>query len=165
MLATLQIENYALIDQVSMEFGPGFNVLTGETGSGKSIIVDALGLLLGERADTAAIRSGAEQAAVTGSFASPFPTAAAAAYWCSAHGLSELGPEIRLRREIAANGRSRAFVDHQLATLAVLRELAATLGEIHSQNEVLTAFTPASQLRLLDRCATTEAGAETGAEA
>ncbi|MGH9481762.1 MAG: DNA repair protein RecN [Terriglobales bacterium] len=165
MLATLQIENYALIDQVSMEFGPGFNVLTGETGSGKSIIVDALGLLLGERADTAAIRSGAEQAAVTGSFASPFPTAAAAAYWCSAHGLSELGPEIRLRREIAANGRSRAFVDHQLATLAVLRELAATLGEIHSQNEVLTAFTPASQLRLLDRFATTEAGAETGAEA
>lgn len=165
MLTTLQIENYALIDQVTMEFGPGFNVLTGETGSGKSIIVDALGLLLGERAETSAIRSGTEQAAVTGSFTSPFVTAAAAAFWCSDHGLSELGAEIQLRREITGNGRSRAFVDHQLATLAVLRELARSLGEIHSQDEALTAFAPAAQLRLLDRFASTEAGAEGDAEA
>ena len=159
MLTTLQIENYALVEQLTLEFGPGFNVLTGETGSGKSIIVDALGLLLGERAEAGAIRSGAAQATVTGSFASPFASAAEAAAWCAERGLSELGAELRLRREIAANGRSRAFVDHQLSSLGLLRELARGLGEIHSQNEALVSFTPAAQLRLLDRFAATEAEA------
>lgn len=153
MLATLQIEDYALIDRLSIDFGPGFNVLTGETGSGKSIIVDALGLLLGERAEGVSIRSGAPQAIVTGTFASPFASAAAAADWCQTHGLSPLEREIRLRREIHANGRSRAFIDHQLASVGLLRSLARQLGEIHSQNESLSVFTPAAQLQLLDRFA------------
>ncbi len=165
MLTTLQIENYALVEQLSLDFGPGFNVLTGETGSGKSIIVDALGLLLGERAEAGAIRSGAAQATVTGSFASPFASAAEAAAWCAERGLSALGAELRLRREIAANGRSRAFVDHQLSSLGLLRELARGLGEIHSQNEALVSFTPAAQLRLLDRFAATEAEAAAAGEA
>lgn len=155
MLITLQIENYALMERVSIRFGPGLNVLTGETGSGKSILVDALGLLLGERAEAATIRSGASLATVTGSFDSLFASSAEAAAWCEEHGLTELEAEIRLRREIGAS-RSRAFIDHQLATVGLLRELAQRLGEIHSQNEALVSFTPAAQLRLLDRFAGTE---------
>jgi len=152
MLTHLQIENYALLEQVGIEFGSGLNVLTGETGSGKSIVVDALGLLLGERADAGAIRSGAAQAAVTGCFTSPFTSAEAAA-WCAENGISELEDEIRLRREVGAQGRSRAFVGHQVATLSLLRQLAERLGEIHSQHEALVSFTPAAQLALLDRFA------------
>ncbi|TAN23960.1 MAG: DNA repair protein RecN [Acidobacteria bacterium] len=155
MLITLQIENYALMERVSIRFGPGLNVLTGETGSGKSILVDALGLLLGERAEAGTIRSGASLATVTGSFDSPFASTAEAAAWCEEHGLTELEAEIRLRREVGAT-RSRAFIDHQLATVGLLRELAQRLGEVHSQNEALVSFTPAAQLRLLDRFAGTE---------
>ncbi|HEY7855764.1 MAG TPA: AAA family ATPase, partial [Terriglobales bacterium] len=149
MLTRLHIENYALIEKATIEFGSGFNVLTGETGSGKSIIVDALGLILGERADSGVVRSGSKTATVTGEFPSPFATAAAAAEWAEAHGLSELEPELHLRRELAANGRSRAFLDQQMVTLAVLRQLARRLGEIHSQHESLVSFTPAAQLQLL----------------
>ncbi|HET9784028.1 MAG TPA: AAA family ATPase, partial [Terriglobales bacterium] len=150
MLVTLQIENYALIEQVSIPFGPGLNVLTGETGSGKSILVDALGLLLGERAEAAVIRSGSTQAVVTGTFTSPFPSAEEAAAWADERGLSAPDGEIRLRREIGAS-RSRAFVGHEVVTVSLMRQLAQRLGEIHSQNEALVSFTPAAQLRLLDR--------------
>lgn len=152
MLLRLQIENYAVIEQADIEFGPGLNVLSGETGSGKSIIVDALGLLLGERAQSGLIRHGAEVARVTGHFETPMLPAAAAA-WSAAHGLPELEAEVRLRRELAGNGRSRAFLDHESVTAALLRELARQLGEIHSQNETLVSFTPAAQMRLLDRFA------------
>ncbi|MGH9413322.1 MAG: DNA repair protein RecN [Terriglobales bacterium] len=163
MLITLQIENYALMERVSIGFGPGLNVLSGETGSGKSILVDALGLLLGERAEAGVIRSGAAQATVTGSFDTPFASPAEASAWCDEHGLPELETAIRLRREIGA-GRSRAFIDHQVATLGLLRELAQRLGDIHSQNEALVSFTPAAQLRLLDRFAALEGeSAATGA--
>lgn len=158
MLDTLQIENYALIEQLTIEFAPGFNVLTGETGSGKSIIVDALGLLLGERAEAGAVRAGASQATVTGSFATPFASTAEAAAWCEENGLAAVEDPLMLRREVSP-GRSRAFVDHQLASLALLRQLARRLGEIHSQNEALAAFTPAAQLALLDRFAGLETGA------
>ncbi len=165
MLVNLQIENYALIDRIGLEFGGGFNVLTGETGSGKSIIVDALGLLLGERAEAAAVRAGTAAAKVSGSFTRPFASAREAAAWAEEHGLSELeGEEVLLRREVGG-GRSRAFVDHQAATLGLLRELARRLGEIHSQHEVLAAFTPAAQLALLDRFAGAEAEAVATAEA
>ena len=152
MLVTLQIENYALIEQVSIPFGPGLTVLTGETGSGKSILVDALGLLLGERAEAGAIRSGAAQAVVTGTFSSPFDSPSQAAAWCDERGLSILESEIRLRREISPS-RSRAFIGHEVVTLGLMRQLAQRLGEIHSQNEALVSFTPAAQLRLMDRFA------------
>lgn len=164
MLITLQIENYALMERVSIRFGPGLNVLTGETGSGKSILVDALGLLLGERAEAGSIRSGASLATVTGSFDSPFASSAEAAAWCEEHGLTELEAAIRLRREIGVS-RSRAFIDHQLATVGLLREMAQRLGEIHSQNEALVSFTPAAQLRLLDRFAGTESEVDTAGKA
>ncbi|HXR96537.1 MAG TPA: DNA repair protein RecN [Terriglobales bacterium] len=153
MLTRLHIENYALIEKATIEFGSGFNVLTGETGSGKSIIVDALGLILGERAESGVVRSGAKIATVTGEFPSPFATPAAAAAWAETNGLSELDSDLHLRRELAANGRSRAFLDQQMVTLAVLRQLARRLGEIHSQHESLVSFTPAAQLQLLDRFA------------
>jgi DNA repair protein RecN (Recombination protein N) len=152
MLVTLQIENYALIEQVSIPFGPGLNVLTGETGSGKSILVDALGLLLGERAEAGAIRAGAAQAVVTGAFTSPFASAADAAAWSDERGLSVPENEIRLRREISPS-RSRAFIGHEVVTVGLMRQLAQRLGDIHSQNEALVSFTPGAQLRLLDRFA------------
>lgn len=156
MLITLQIENYALLEQVTIGFGPGLNVLSGETGSGKSILVDALGLLLGERAEAGVIRSGATQATVTGNFSTPFASRGEAERWSEERGLSGLEEEIRLRREISAT-RSRAFIDHQMATLGLVRELSQRLGEIHSQNEALASFTPAAQLRLLDRFAGVDA--------
>jgi len=152
MLVTLQIENYALIEQVSIPFGPGLNVLTGETGSGKSILVDALGLLLGERAEAGVIRAGSAQAVVTGTFTSPFASATDAAAWAGERGLSAPESEIRLRREVGA-ARSRAFIGHEVVTVGLMRQLAQRLGEIHSQNEALVSFTPAAQLRLLDRFA------------
>lgn len=157
MLRRLQIEDYALIDRVVIEFAAGFNVLSGETGSGKSIVVDALGLLLGERADTSAIRSGMPQAVVIGSFDPPFATAAAHEAWCAAHGLNapEAGAEITLRRELTTAGRGRAYIDNQPVTLAVLRELAQRLGTIHAQAEALVTFSPVEQLALLDRFAGT----------
>jgi DNA repair protein RecN (Recombination protein N) len=157
MLVTLQIENYALIEQVSMAFGPGLNVLTGETGSGKSILVDALGLLLGERAEAAVIRSGSSQAVVTGTFSSPFASAAEAAAWSDERGLAAPESEIRLRREVGGS-RSRAFIGHEVVTVGLMRQLAQRLGEIHSQNEALVSFTPAAQLRLLDRFAGIDEG-------
>ncbi|MGH9519809.1 MAG: DNA repair protein RecN, partial [Terriglobales bacterium] len=119
------------------------------------IIVDALGLLLGNRAQSGVIRHGAETARVTGRFETPMPPEAAAA-WSAEHGLPELEAEVRLRRELTANGRSRAFLDHESVTAGLLRQLAQRLGEIHSQNEALVSFTPAAQLRLLDRFAGAE---------
>ncbi|MGH9488231.1 MAG: DNA repair protein RecN [Terriglobales bacterium] len=158
MLITLQIEDYALLERASIDFGPGLNVLSGETGSGKSILVDALGLLLGERAEAAAVRSGAKQAVVTGRFCLPFASAVETRSWIEEHGLDELEEEVRLRREVGG-ARSRAFIDHQPVTLALLRQMAQRLGEIHSQNEALVSFTPTAQLRLLDRFAGLEAEA------
>lgn len=154
MLLRLQIENYAVIEQADLAFGPGLNVLTGETGSGKSIIVDALGLLLGERAQTGVIRHGAEAASITGLFETPMAPAAAA-NWCAERGLAAFEAEVRLRREVTTSGRSRAFLDHDSVTAALLRQLARQLGEIHSQHEALVSFTPSAQLQLLDRFAGT----------
>lgn len=150
MLQSLQIENYAVVDRAELEFGPGLNVLSGETGSGKSIVVDALGLLLGRRAEAQVVRQGAERALISGVFAPE--DAAGVAALLDRHGLTAAGDEpLLLRRELGANGKSRAFVNGQPATLAQLRELAPRLATIHSQNEALEAFHPAAQLDWLDR--------------
>ena len=157
MLLRLQIENYALIDRATLDFGGGFNILTGETGSGKSIVVDALGLLLGDRADPSAVRSGAERAVVTGIFSleDEGGSLGRLRQMMEDCGLSCDGvmadQELIVRREVAANGRGRAFLNNQPATVTVLRQVAPFLGEIHSQHESLTSFTAAAQLRLLDR--------------
>ncbi len=147
MLLELRVENYAVIDNVVVEFAPGLNLLTGETGVGKSILIDALALLLGEKASPEVIRHGAERAVVSAVFE---VEGKGAAEILSANGLDEDGSEIILRREIAAGGRARVFVNNQPATVAVLKQLAPHLAAVHAQNESILAFDAAARLALLD---------------
>jgi DNA repair protein RecN (Recombination protein N) len=155
VLAELRLENYAVIENVVVEFAPGLNLLTGETGAGKSILIDALALLLGEKASSDVIRSGAQRAVI----AAVFDTEGAAptiATVLDNNGID--GPEdsIILRREIAAGGKSRAFINNQPATLAVLKQLAPHLAGIHAQNESLLSFDAAARLGVLDAFAGTQ---------
>ena len=149
MLLELRAENYAVIDQAVASFGPGLNLLTGETGAGKSILIDALALLLGGKASSDVVRHGAEKA-VLGCVFEGTPGAAAI---LEANGIDAgaFSDDILLRREIAAGGKGRVFVNNQPATVAVLRELAPELGLIHTQGETLGSFDQAQQRGLLDR--------------
>lgn len=152
MLLRMQIENYAVMDQALAEFGPGLNALTGETGSGKSIVVEALGLLLGQRADSHIVRHGAERALIAGIFSLAAEARGQLEIRLETQGLHcDPGEDITLRREIAANGKSRAFINDQPVSVAFLREIAPLLATLHSQNEALVAFAPASQLAWLDQ--------------
>jgi DNA repair protein RecN (Recombination protein N) len=149
MLLELRAENYAVIDQAVASFGPGLNLLTGETGAGKSILIDALALLLGGKASSDVVRHGAEKA-VLGCVFESTPGAAAI---LDANGIDAgaFSDDILLRREIAAGGKGRVFINNQPATVAVLKELAPELGLIHSQGETLGSFDQAQQRTLLDR--------------
>ncbi len=149
MLLELRAENYAVIDQAVASFGPGLNLLTGETGAGKSILIDALALLLGGKASSEVVRHGAEKAVL----GCVFEGTQGAAAVLEANGIDagSYTDEILLRREIAAGGKGRIFVNNQPATLAVLRELAPELGLIHTQGETLGSFDQAQQRGLLDR--------------
>jgi DNA repair protein RecN (Recombination protein N) len=131
MLCFLRITHLAVIDQAEVEFDRGFNVLTGETGAGKSILVEAVGLLLGGRASAELVRTGEETATIEALFESA-------------------GEELLVRREITAQGRSRAFVNGALATATTLRELSARLIELHGQHEHQTLLDPATHLDLID---------------
>src|SRR5579859_5616584 len=119
MLLELRAENYAVIDHAVAVFGPGLNLLTGETGAGKSILVDALALLLGDKASSDVVRHGAERAVVSCVFES---TTVAEAI-LEENGLDSGGAEIILRREIQSGGKGRVFINNQPATVAVLRQL------------------------------------------
>ena len=152
MLRELRVENYAVIDHVTVEFAPGLNLLTGETGAGKSILIDALALLLGEKASGEVIRHGAEKAVVSAVFLAEGSQAAAI---LEANGLDAEAGEIILRREIAAGGKGRVFINNQPATVGVLRQLAPELASIHAQNETLMAFDAGARLALLDTYAGT----------
>jgi DNA repair protein RecN (Recombination protein N) len=151
MLLELRAENYAVIDQAVASFGPGLNLLTGETGAGKSILIDALALLLGGKASSDVVRHGAEKA-VLGCVFESTPGAAAI---LDANGIDAgaFSDDILLRREIAGGGKGRVFVNNQPATVAVLKELAPELGLIHSQGETLGSFDQMQQRVLLDRFA------------
>src|ERR1017187_7196107 len=155
MLLELRAENYAVIDQAVASFGPGLNVLTGETGAGKSILVDALALLLGGKASSDMVRHGAEKAVLGCVFeGTPGATAILEAAGIDAGAGRHSGSgsdDILRRREIAADGKGRVFVNNQPATVAVLRRLAPELGLIHSQGETLGSFDQAQQRTLLDR--------------
>ncbi len=149
MLLELRAENYIVVDHSIVAFGPGLNLLTGETGAGKSILIDALALLLGEKASAEVVRHGAERALV----ACVFEATPGALAILEANGLDAAGEEIILRREIASNGKGRVFVNNQAATVSVLRALAAELALIHAQSDTLGAFDQAQQRSLLDRSA------------
>ena len=149
MLLELIVENYAVVEQARIRFGEGLNVLTGETGSGKSIVVDSLSLLLGARASAEMVRSGETKARVSAIFA--------AASSPELIGLLEsAGIELPadegliVEREVTATGKSRAFVANRLVTTAFLRQLAPAIGDIHGQNEQQLLFTAQSQRNLVD---------------
>jgi DNA repair protein RecN (Recombination protein N) len=147
MLLELRAENYAVIDHAVAGFGPGLNLLTGETGAGKSILIDALVLLLGGKASSDVVRYGAERA-VLGCVFESTPGAEAI---LEDNGIDPEGDEILLRREISANGKGRVFINNQPATVGVLRLLAPELALVHAQSETLVAFDAAQQRMLLDR--------------
>ncbi|MDT7540845.1 MAG: repair protein RecN [Acidobacteriota bacterium] len=153
MLALLNISNFALASDLRVEFERGLNLLTGETGSGKSIIVDALGVLIGGRFTTDLIRSGEEHASVEGLF--QVGAHAQVAALLEAAGLdaqvgSEEGVELVMRRELSLNGRGKVFVNNRLSTLSLLRELRPYLVDIHGQGEQQTLFDIETHLELLD---------------
>jgi DNA repair protein RecN (Recombination protein N) len=147
MLIELRAENYAVIDHAIAVFGPGLNLLTGETGAGKSILVDALALLMGGKASVEVVRHGAEKAVV----ACVFESTAGAETILEENGIDSDDSEIILRREILATGKGRVFVNNQPATVAVLRLLAPELALVHAQSESLSSFDQAQQRILLDR--------------
>jgi DNA repair protein RecN (Recombination protein N) len=149
MLVELRAENYAVIDHAIAVFGPGLNLLTGETGAGKSILVDALALLMGGKASAEIVRHGAEKAVV----ACVFEATPAAEAILEENGIDSEGNEIILRREILSNGKGRVFVNNQQATVGVLRQLAPELALVHAQSETLASFDQTQQRMLLDRFA------------
>ena len=149
MLLELRLENYAVIDNVAVEFAPGLNLLTGETGAGKSILIDALALLLGERASSDIIRSGAEKAVVSAVWEPEAAAAKKIGQVLSENGLDD-DESLILRREVATGGKGRIFINNQPATVAVLKRLAPYLATIHAQNETLLSFDASTRLQLLD---------------
>jgi DNA repair protein RecN (Recombination protein N) len=170
LLHSLHIQNYAVIETLALEFRPGLNLLSGETGSGKSILVDALGLALGGRASPDVVRAGSDKAVVTAVFrwepggaAPPSRRGSESAArdepppwrnWLEEHGLAaDDDSEIILRREVQAGGKTRLLVNDQPVTLAAAKSLAQGLVELHGQNEHVALFAREAQLALLDRFA------------
>lgn len=149
MLTELRIRNFAIIESVTLPLAPGFNALTGETGAGKSIIVGALGLLIGERAASDLVRTGAERATVEGVFdVSGTPAVAVA---LDAHGIEHEGEVLVLKREVAAGaGRARAWVNGTPVTASVLGELGQLLVTVHGQHEAHALLDEDSQRAILD---------------
>ncbi|HVT98762.1 MAG TPA: DNA repair protein RecN [Acidobacteriaceae bacterium] len=147
MLLELRAENYAVIDHAIAGFGPGLNLLTGETGAGKSILVDALALLMGQKASSGIVRHGADRAVLS----CVFEATPGAEQVLESNGIDIDGDEVILRREILADGKGRVYVNNQPATVAVLRALAPELALVHAQSETLSGFDPGQQRLLLDR--------------
>ena len=147
MLLELRVENYAVIDSLAVEFAPGLNLLTGETGAGKSILIDALSLLLGDKASSEMVRHGAEKAVITGLFQADERSLKRI---LEDNGVEAEEDQVIVRREIALNGKGRVFVNNQPATVTLLKQLAPLLASIHAQNESILAFDAAARLLLLD---------------
>src|SRR5579872_7114910 len=142
------VENYAVVERVRVRFHTGLNLLTGETGSGKSIVVDALGLVLGGRASVDMVRSDAERARVTAIF--EVPKTPALRDLLDQAGVAVEDEELLIEREILSGGKSRAFLGNRPVTIALLREIAPFLADIHGQHEQQQLFSSVAQLELLD---------------
>src|SRR5882762_8771167 len=150
VLIELRLENYAVIDNIVVEFAAGLNLLTGETGAGKSILIDALGLLLGDKASSDVIRTGAERAIVSAVFESEGAALAAIEDILESNGLDAEDASLIVRREIAGGGKGRVFINNQPATVSVLKQIAPHLAVIHAQNESIVHFDAAARQTLLD---------------
>jgi len=144
MLRFLRVRNFALIDQLEIHFEDAFNLLSGETGAGKSIVVDALGLIAGSKASSDTIRTGESKAIVEAVFE------ADVASRLERLGLDAESSEVIIRREIASDGRNRVFINNQPSTVSALRELAPSLLDIHGQHDQQTLIESSSQLDLVD---------------
>src|SRR6478672_3449121 len=155
MLRFLRVRNFALIDQLELTFEEGFNLLSGETGAGKSIIVDALGLLAGSKATAEMIRSGENRAIVEAIFETDVKAE------LERLGLDSEGPEVVIRREISSDDRNRVYINNQPSTVSALREVAPELLDIHGQHDQQTLLDSASQLSLIDAFAETTGTAAT----
>ncbi len=148
MLTALHIENIAVIEQADIDFAPGFNVLTGETGAGKSIVIDAIGAVLGGRTSRELIRTGAHTASVTGLF-----TGVCAPDWFAQAGVACPDGEVQIRREIRADGKSVCRVNGVPVTATVLRQLGIRLINIHGQHDAQQLFDESTHLYYLDQFA------------
>ena len=154
MLSLLKIKNIALIDELSIEFGDRLNLLTGETGSGKSIIVDSLGALTGERVSSDLIKEGEEKAQIDGLFAVDISPELKAIFEESGIEIEDSsGAELIVRRELSNSGRNRIFINNQLVTQGFLKKISVFLADIHGQGEQTTLFSPANHLEILDEYA------------
>ncbi len=150
MLTRLYVSNYALIHELEIEFRPGVTIITGETGAGKSILLGALSLILGERADSHAVRNPESKVVVEASFDI---AAYALQPYFEENGIDDWGNECVVRREISATGRSRSFVNDSPVSLSILKDLASRLVDIHSQHSNMLLSKPAFQLSILDSIA------------
>ncbi|HYL39397.1 MAG TPA: DNA repair protein RecN [Bryobacteraceae bacterium] len=162
MLLELVVENYAVVERVRVRFHPGLNLLTGETGSGKSIVVDALGLVLGGRASADMVRSDTVRARVSAIFEAPKDQAGRALL--DEAGVPVEDGELLIEREVLAEGKSRAFLGSRPVTVALLRQLAPFLADIHGQHEQQELFSSDAQLALLDEFAGLEGQRERSGE-
>jgi DNA repair protein RecN (Recombination protein N) len=163
MLRSLSIRDFVIVDRLDLEFVPGFTVLTGETGAGKSILIDALATVLGERAETGLVRDGKEKAEVSAEFAAGKGSPVAA--YLTLNDLAGDGDACLLRRVVEATGRSRAYVNGRPATVQQLREIGEFLVDIHGQHAHQSLMRPAAQRELLDGYAGNDTLAEATAAA
>ncbi|NBS93096.1 MAG: DNA repair protein RecN [Betaproteobacteria bacterium] len=163
MLGSISIRDFVIVDRLDLDFGSGFNVLTGETGAGKSILLDALGLLLGERASPGLIRPGAERAELAATF--EFDPAGPLASWLDDNDCADEPGLLLLRRVVDTSGRSRAAINGRPATLAQLREATEQLVNVHGQNAHLMLTRPEVQREFLDRYAAADGLAQAVAAA
>jgi DNA repair protein RecN (Recombination protein N) len=151
MLTELRIRNFAIIESLTLSLGPGFNVLTGETGAGKSIIVGALGLLLGERGAADVVRTGSDRATVEGVFESGGRPEVLRAL--DDHGIDADDTLVVLKREVTSAGRTRAWVNGTTVTATILAEVGRALIDLHGQHEAQSLLDPDSQRAVLDEFA------------